>query len=304
MTDTMVATRELGWMKLGKLHDGVMTSQEALTLSGLDFTVSKREIQSRKLDGTWETSTDRMYVSRDTDDKQFDVVSKDYSLLQYGEAFEILDGIHPEFVAAASLKGGKQGFMATKLPEHFNMNLLNGEDPHELFIIMRTSHDRSRGIEIALVPIRNKCTNQLTLASLTQGAPQRWSIKHVGDVKQKAQAAAQILKNVPAYATAFTDLADRLAAVKLTTDTGEKILRHIIRKSPQQDELIQSVLATWQTDPTVGYTDNGWGFVNAVSTHMDWKRSHGNPESRFLGAIAGQTYNAINKSVVHVLRHA
>jgi phage/plasmid-like protein (TIGR03299 family) len=312
--NTMVSSREVPWMKLGKLVDGVMTAEDAAKLGGLDFTVSLRDIQfngPKLADGSidaspenWSHAPQRKYVVRDDNEYPFDVVSADYKILQYADAFTFLNDVHPDFLAAGTLKHGKQGFMVTKFPEFGNIDLFGGTDPHELFTVVRTSHDRSRAIEIAIMPLRGRCMNQLPLATFAKSVKQRFSIRHAGDVQSRMAAAKQMVTNIPAYATAYTELAERLAAMKVTVDAGQSLLMHVVRKSPKQEEIVGKILDVWQHDETVGFTDNAWGLVNGVSSYFEWERANGTPESRFLGAVQGQTYNAINKTVARVLTRA
>lgn len=314
MTDTMISTRQVPWMKLGKLVDNVMSSAEAAAATGLDFTVSLRDIQFNMgplADGSandapdnWKSAPKRKMVVADDTNEPFDVVSADYRVFQYTEAFAFMDAINPEYVAAGTMKGRKQGFMAVRLPDVALGHFLTEVDPHELFVIMRTSHDRSRGIEVAAMPLRHRCMNQLSMASFAKGAPQRWSVHHVGDVQGRLHDAKVTLANTQAYATAISEQAEKLADIPLTTTQGEEILRHVIRRSTKQDEAIQKVLAVWQGDPTVGFTDKAWGLVNAVSSYFDWERAGGTAESRFLGALEGQTIKAIQKVQLHALRAA
>src|SRR6478735_7348188 len=114
---TMVTTRIAPWMKLGtQLDQDVMTSEEAIKLGGLDFTVEKRPCLMRTNDGQIVESDSRGWVVRSDTEEQYDVVSNDYALLQYGEAFDFLDEISPRYVASGTLKGGKQGFVVVQAP--------------------------------------------------------------------------------------------------------------------------------------------------------------------------------------------
>lgn len=308
MTDTMVTTREVPWMKLGKLVDNVMTSTEAAHATGLDFTVSLRDIRynGSTIEGytSYLDAPKRKMVCADDTNEPFDVVSADYKLFQYADAFAFLDEINPEFVAAGLLKGRRQGFMVVRMPNVELNEFLTMHDPHELFITIRTSHDRSRGIEVACMPLRQKCMNQLTLASFAKNAPQRWSIKHVGNIKDRMHEAKKTLLNAQGYAAAIGEQAEKLAKIELTVTQGEQILKHVIRSSPKQEEAIAKVIGVWQTDDTVGFTDRAWGLVNAVSSYFDWERAGGTAESRFLGALEGQTVKAIQKVQLHALRAA
>ena len=299
---TMVTTRTVPWMKLGTtLDQDVMTSEEAVKLGGLDFTVSMQPCIQRKANGEYVEMENRKIVVRDDTEEAFDVVSGDYHILQYSEAFDFLDGINPRFVAAGTLKAGKQGFVVVQAPETRSISLLGGDDPHDLFIVVRTSHDRSRAVEAMVMPLRERCMNQLGLQSFTAGVVNRWSIPHTSSMKDKLIVAQDAILKLDAYVDALKDTAERLASIPFGVETGEALLRRVLPDRPKTDEVVQRIIDLWQTGETVGYAGNGWGLVNAVSDYFDHGRTGGTQESRFIGALQGPTYQMINKTAALAL---
>lgn len=305
--DQKVTTRNVPWMQWKtEIVDTPMTSAEALKAGGLDFTVAVHNVQFTKSPvGSDSPSLEvkaipsRRAVVKD-DGTFFEVVSSTYSPLQYHEAFSFLDGINPEFVAAGSLKDGRQGFMVIQLPDEHRIQM-GLDDPHELYVIIRTSHDRSRGIEVAVMPLRGKCMNSLALASFTKSAPQRWSITHVGDVMGKMHNAEKVILGAKAYATEFAQMVDRLQAIKLDTEQAAKILRRVIRQSPKQEDAVQQVIGIWNTADTVALGNTGWGLTNAVSDYFEWNRKGGSAQSQILGVLEGVTTKAISRTAALVL---
>lgn len=301
---TLVTTREAPWYKLGKLVDQPMTAQEAASLGGLNFTVSKRPLW---FGNTSDIATaepndrihDRVAVVRDDTSEWLGIMSKNYPVLQYGDAFDFIDTINTTYVACGALKGGRQGFMVVKFNE--SLNVLNGDDYHELFLVLRTSHDGSRAVEVAVMPLRHKCMNQLTLHSFTQGVPHRWAIKHTSTMAAKLIAANKSLTNLAIYAKAFESNVRRLVNVKLTNDDANEVLRAVLPERPKKNDQITRIMSMWHTSETVGFDWTGWGLVNAVSEYFDWVRVGGNPESRFVAALQGQTTNAINRVTGRIL---
>jgi phage/plasmid-like protein (TIGR03299 family) len=303
--DQKVTTRTVPWMQWNtEIVDNPMTSAEALKAGGLDFTVSLREIQFNKSTDPDLThfvpAPSRKAVVRDDTNNLFEVVSSTYAPLQYADAFSFLDGINPEFVAAGSLKDGRQGFMVIQLPEQHAIQM-GLDDPHELYVIIRTSHDRSRGIEVSVMPLRGKCMNSLGIASFSMNAPQRWSITHTGDVLGKMHNAEKVILGAKAYATEFAQMVERLQAVKLDAEQATKILRRVIRQSPKQEDAVQQVLGIWNTAETVALGNTGWGLTNAVSDYFEWNRKGGSPQSQILGVLEGVTTKAISRTAALVL---
>lgn len=301
MTDTMVTTRSVPWMKLGDiLERDVMTSEEAVRLGGMDFTVSLQPCFQRTTAGEFRESDARKWVVRDDTEEPFDVVSSDYEVLQYGEAFDFLDGINPRYVAAGTLKGGKQGFVVVQAPEMESLSLL-GDDQHDLFVVVRTSHDRSRAVEAMVMPLRQRCMNQLGLQSFKAGVDNRWSIPHTKSMHDKLIIAQDSIKKLDVYAAELKRTAERLADVSLSREAGEKLVRRVLPNRPKTDEVVERIMHLWQHGETVGYSGTGWGLVNAVSDYFDHGRAGGSAESRFTGALQGITYKMINSTAALAL---
>lgn len=291
MTDTMFSSRVVPWMKLGALTEGVKTAARAAELGGLNFEVEQRPLEWVGEDGARHEIPGRRALVRKDTDEWLSIMSTDYSVLQFGEAFDFMDGVNPNFVAAGVLKGGRQGFMVVEGPK---MNVLSGDDPHELFIVLRTSHDGSRAIEVAVMPLRSRCMNQLTLNSFAVGAQHRWSIRHTSSMKQKLADAHESLKKLDEYAAGYEHLADKLVNVQLDDHDAENVLKAVLPDRPKRDEQITSIISRWHTAETVGFDWTGWGLVNAASEYFDWGRPNGTPESRFVGALQGSTHKVIN----------
>ncbi len=299
-------TREVPWMKMGKITDEVVTAAEAAKLGGLDFDVDLREVAFLAEGEDWDalnqvTPIDkrRAVVRRDTRDFFGFVSSSSYRTLQYAEAFDFMDTINPRYVAAGALRGGRQGFMVVKPELQFTL-----EDQHELYAVLRTSHDCSRGIEVMVMPLRGRCMNQLTLRSFAKGVDHRWSIKHNTTMTKKLAEAQQSLEKIGVYVQRYEAVVTRLTDTVVKTDHGRKLLEIVIpmpksgrteRTETQWRERLDAITDLWTDAPEVGYAGTGWGLVNAVSEYFEWHRVGGTSESRFLNALEGETHKKINK---------
>lgn len=305
--DQTFTAREVPWMKMGKIVDGVATAAEAAKLGGLDFEVDLREVGIFKRDkwgniyGQTVTPIDkrRAVVRRDTDDFFGFVSSSAYRTLQYAEAFDFMDTINPRYVAAGALRGGRQGFMVVKPELQFKL-----EDQHELFAVLRTSHDCSRGIEVMVMPLRGRCMNQLTLRSFANGVDHRWSIKHNTTMAKKLAEAQESLEKIGVYVQRYEAVVTRLTDTVVKADHGRKLLEMVIpmpksgrteRTETQWRERLDAITDLWTDAPEVGYAGTGWGLLNAVSEYFEWHRVGGTSESRFLNALEGETHKKINK---------
>jgi len=325
--------RTVPWMKLGEVTDGALTAKEAAAAGGLDFTVSLRnvyftcnDVQVKAEDGsdaewvkTENTAPDclrnmsnRKVVVRDDTLQPLSIVSSGYPVLQYHEAFDFMDtaikemgGEGAKYVAAGALKDGKQGFMVVKLPESLQIKVLDGVDPHEMFAVLRTSMDLTRAVEVMAMPLRGKCMNQMSLSSFSTNVPHRWAVRHTSTMKDKLAEAHSSLGKLGAYVKRYNELATRLIGVKLNDEQMKLILTRAMRTyvGKKKDEVIDSIVSKTHNHPRVGFDGTGWGLVNAVSEHFDW-RPGGNPESKFLNALQGPTHKYINATAHHTLTFA
>lgn len=314
--DVQFSVREVPWMKLGKLVDQPVTAREAAKLGGLDFEVELLpvafgkdivdHIGNKMYTGWQEIDKRRAVVAKDNGQFMGFVSSTKYNMLQYGDAFDFMDHLGAPYVAAGALRGRRQGFMVVK-PQIENGPLSTSaftrlEDPHDMFVTLRTSHDCTRGIEVMVMPLRGRCMNQLSLRSFAKGVPHRWSIKHTSTMQEKLKEAQKSLKNLGLYVAQFDKLATRMVNTEIKHDRAQEMLEIVIPKPRAQTERVEqqykdrinAIIDLWETSPTVAYAGTGWGLVNALSEHRDWYRAGGTPESRFLNALEGETHKQIN----------
>jgi phage/plasmid-like protein (TIGR03299 family) len=304
--NTLVSTREVPWMKLGKLVDKPLTAAEAAQAGGLNFTVEKRPLAFGTVDGSFGSAVinpfpGRVAIVRNDTLEPLGIMSKDYPLLQYGEAFDFMDTISPEYVACGALKGGRQGFLVVKAPE--TITVLNGDDPHEMYAVLRTSHDGTRAVEIMVMPLRQRCMNQLTLTSFSKGVDHRWAIRHTSSMHLKLAEAQDSMKKIGIYAKRYEEVAQRLISCKIDNKQATGILEAVLPDRPKREEQITTIIGRWHDSPTVGkdldYT--GWGLLQGVSDYFEWGRKGGSAESRFVGALQGSTHKVINRTAARLL---
>jgi phage/plasmid-like protein (TIGR03299 family) len=308
---TAFTDRSVPWAKLGAVLDGgAVSAAEAAERGGLNFEVDLLpagfpvEINGRKI---WKTvPRQRSVVRRDTN-QFFAFVSNTYMPVQFNDAFAFMDSINPNYVAAGTLGGGRQAFMVVELPQlgSFNFKIGGKLDQHQLYVILRSSHDRSKALEVSVMGLRDKCMNALALQSFTRNAQQRWSVRHVGsNPLEKLRAATATLSNAEAYAEEFKREARLLAEIQIEIDDAKDLLRRLLPDRPRRDQTVNSIVAAWQESPTNGFRDNGWGLANAVSEYFEWGRSDGlrTAESRFTSGLNGPTYRYTNRTIQLLMR--
>jgi phage/plasmid-like protein (TIGR03299 family) len=264
-----------------------------MRIGGLDFEVLPRPAGFLK-DAAWHVAYGKVALVREDTGEVYGYASEDYVPIQYREAFDFVDEINPEYVAAGALKGGRQGFLVARLPSKYRimLNLHGTEDPHALYVLLRTSHDLTRGIEIILTTLRDKCMNMLTLPSITAGAKQAWSIRHTTNVRVRMAQAKNIITSADSYALEFERIASRLADIDLTIPAQETILRSVLPDKPTQDEQVSDILAALDFETNNEFKGTGWGLLNATNEYFLYLRSGRarTIESRFTDGIDGTAH--------------
>jgi len=95
------------------------------------------------------------------------IVGSRYKVLQNSEIFSCLDDIvsnsDARYGAAGELKGGNVVWATIELPA----NVTVGDDPHNAYVIARTSHDGSMPFQMTPVVNRLSCTNQINAAMMS-----------------------------------------------------------------------------------------------------------------------------------------
>lgn len=314
---TMFSLRDVPWGKVGTVIDGdAKTALEAAKLGGLDFQVELREAgwkgdpptSHTKGATPWRSVGARKAVVRQDNGAFFDFVSSDYAPVQYSEAFAFMDGINPAYVAAGTMGGGKQAFMVVKLPKLTTLDLkvAGVEDPMDVYCVLRTSHDRSKALEVAVMLLRGRCMNALTLSSFSHGAKQRWSIRHVGDPLAKLQQARTSLLRTEAYIDDLKKTAVSLGEIDILLEDAQDVLKRVLPDRPKRDEQITAITNAWQHSDTIGapFASNGWGLTQAVNEYFEWGRNEGTrtAASRFTGGLNGATHKYTDRTAQLLLR--
>jgi phage/plasmid-like protein (TIGR03299 family) len=139
------------------------------------------------------------------------IVGSRYKVLQNDEIFSCLDDIvqnsDARYGAAGELKGGNVVWATIELPA----NVTVGDDPHNAYVIARTSHDGSLPFQMTPVVNRIGCTNQINAAMMSGKAKGiYYRVKHspnssvnVNDIRQAFRV---MNEDVAKYATVSTYL--------------------------------------------------------------------------------------------------
>ena len=197
--ETMFYVREKPWHGLGTMVLEAPTSERALIAAGLNWKVRQEPIYV----GEHEWIRGYKANVRDSDERVLGVVTDRYKVVQNDEAFAFTDSLLGEGVryeTAGSLQDGRKVWLLARMPQEY---LIAGEQVSP-YLVFQNSHDGMGAIKVAMTPIRVVCNNTLNLA--LQSAERIWSVKHVGELRQKMQEARDTLFRAEQY---MTDLAKK-----------------------------------------------------------------------------------------------
>lgn len=284
--ETMFSAREVPWHGLGNVTDDVLTAKEAIVAAGLDWEVALHSLYAQ-IGKTKVKIPDRFAVVRQTDEKVFGTVSKRYVPFQNAEAFEFADNLvdsgEAKYETAGSLRGGKVVFLTMKVPTQM---MVAGEDAHDLYIMLRTSHDGSKAIGVYITPIRVVCMNTLTWG--IGAARNKWSFPHVSTAAGKLQEARDTLQLTHKFTESFMAQGEQLINTSVTDEDLRHLLETVLPQRPKTEEVILSIEQLYHESPTNPYTGTAWGAINAITEYFDHGRETRSQEAVLTNILDGE----------------
>jgi len=284
------SAKEPAWHRLGTVTEDVLTATEALETAGLDWNVEKFPIQWLDADQNAHAIPDRFAIVRDVDNKQLGVVSPDYKIFQNHEVFNFFDTVvdsgEAKYETAGSLQGGRKVFLTAKIGDTFEVA---GEDAHDMYLLMTTSHDGTQAFMAATTMIRAVCQNTVTLA-LSQ-AKSKWTLRHKSTLEGRTQEARDSLGLAFKYQEAFEAEVEALMSIEMEKDAFLKIVTDLLPEQKRKKERnLEDLMSVFENEPTVkdaAGAGTAWGALNAVTYWTDWVRESRSDEARFKSLTDG-----------------
>jgi phage/plasmid-like protein (TIGR03299 family) len=272
------------WHRIGQRVERALSTQAALRMAALDWTVEARPIFVDGQDGAVpEVPTHKAIVRTDTQ-ALLGVVGKRYQPVQNFQTFEWLDEVigpgKAVYETAGSLHGGKVVWSLVKLPGE--LRIASTDDVVKPFILVVNSHDGSIAFRALNTSIRVVCQNTLTLA-LRHAGPDSISVKHTESIHDRLADAQEVLGLAISKHREFEVQMNRLAQVRLTKRTFSSYLDRVLGPVPKPTEddpepevstARQQVVANFdhELQRLKGIEHTAWAAFNAVSQYVDWER--------------------------------
>lgn len=243
--ETMFYAGSVPWHGLGVGVEKEVTSEAAIRFAGLDWECYKERIgvvSDRQVDGIPVVSQiidDKFAVVRKSDKKYLGTVGSEYTIINNVDCFGLLNSIIGDgqavFHTAGSLFDGRIIFITIKLPSDTKI----GDDKIEQYVLLSTSHDGTKSLNIRWTPVRVVCANTLNLA-LNDKVQSSINIRHTTNFSDRVEQARQVLGLSNVYRDAMERQYNRFLQTKFTKDQMVKFASELLpfRDDPKSKPII------------------------------------------------------------------
>lgn len=141
-------------------------------------------------------------------------------------------------VVAAGIHGsplGSKTYLAFKLPGELT---IGGSDKHGLYLTILNSYNGTTGLTGLFAPIRETCTNMVTI---TFGkVANRFTFRHSGNVDRKQEDALEALGVAQEWTAAWKRAAERLLAWKMSEEDLDNYLEKVLSAKESASSKVQA----------------------------------------------------------------
>jgi phage/plasmid-like protein (TIGR03299 family) len=258
------------WHGIGTVVQGCPTSDEALRLARLDWTVDPLPIYAQS--DLVKCIPGHVANVRSDTKEVLGIVSDKYRVCQNQDAFVFLDSIVGSeevpctYETAGSLWNGRRVFLLVNMPE----GRLVG-DAYQPFICVSNSHDGSASLTVFLTAVRVVCHNTLTMA--LNGARRKISIRHMANMEQRKDEALRTMGAASAYFKALEDFASELAGRQVSVDQVlDKLFpvtESMSKREIENNDLVKDRILTIykEKDDLQNFRGTAFGVLNAVADY-------------------------------------
>jgi phage/plasmid-like protein (TIGR03299 family) len=311
------------WHGLGTVVEEAPNSAEAIRLAHLDWTVKQEKMylgderadykdrMGLALEPGDEVPIFRANVRSDTR-KVLGVVTKKYTPVQNVEAFRFVDSLvdsgEVRYESAGALFDGSTVWLLARLTGE-DREIADGDEQRS-YVLFANTHDGSKAVQIIPTNVRVVCWNTLNFAlSNGKSGTRRFSIRHVGNVMGRIDAAREALGMVREHFHDYLQLAETLVRRQLAAgefnayvDTlfpvleGQERFNSPIRKTRRIIE--GNFRDDHRQDLGGAITNTAWAALNAVTQYHDHDRrvvgktARAKDESRVFGSWMGEASKA------------
>lgn len=261
--------RTATWEAVGSNISAATSVEEALKISGLDYTVEKVPVFLE--DGT--PIPGAFCTKKEGTNDTFGVVGSQFEIIQNQEALSFVNNLVSEgltFVKAG--ENHKMLYLIGKLP---SIEVLGDEVTP--YLIFQNSHNGSTTLKATIAPLRIVCQNQFNLTF--RKAVNKISLRHTKSIKGRLHTAQQVLLQNTEYLSEFQKQALGLAQEKVSKKQVDTLLDGIFEIKPEfnptqvrrMEEKRDRFLSAYQADDNQNFLGTKWGLINAYTDFVTHK---------------------------------
>jgi phage/plasmid-like protein (TIGR03299 family) len=305
---SFAARGEKAWHGLGQYVSEAMTSEQAIELGGLNYTVEKRPLYAPGWAGTMVEAEGHYGNVRTDTNEILGIVKGRYRIVQNKDAFGFFDTIIDRgeaiFETAGALGKGERIFVTAKLPEDM---LVHGERV-EKYIMLTNSHDGTSTIIAGFTPIRVVCNNTLTAA--LKKLDNKVSISHTASAESRLKEASRVMGIASKYMDEVNMTFESMTTRKLSDLEMKYFIETVMKNSIKEDksdkeastrmknlvDQVYSFAITHPTQTTEAAYRTLWGAYNGISGYYNFLKDYKNADQKMKDMNYGYANDKISKA--------
>lgn len=274
----MMYVGERPWHGLGKELPMNATWEEAKEVVGF-YTAEKRPVFAAGVQGA---IPGKVALVRTDTNQALAVVTPRYGIVQFDDlAKSIMEACGKEAVFhTAGLLGdlGERGWLLGEIPGEIRVK--GDESPIRKYFLGVGAHNGMDAAQLVNCATRVVCANTVA-AALSETENHRWTIRHTLNASQRLADATKAFKNLCQGYEVFGQVANLMAATKMTDEQTVKVLDTILpipddgevhpKTRNQRDEVMR--LSLVGTGIGASLRGTAWGFYQGVTEWADHKRN-------------------------------
>ena len=305
---SFAARGEKAWHGLGQYVSEAMTSEQAIELGGLNYTVEKRPLYAPGWEGTMVEAEGHYGNVRTDTNEILGIVKGRYKIVQNKDAFGFFDAIIDQgeaiFETAGALGKGERIFVTAKLPEDM---LVHGERV-EKYIMLTNSHDGTSTIIAGFTPIRVVCNNTLTAA--LKNLDNKVSISHTASAESRLKEASRVMGIASKYMDEVNMTFESMTTRRLSDLEMKYFIETVMKNGVKEDksdkeastrmknlvDQVYSFAITHPTQTTEAAYRTLWGAYNGISGYYNFLKDYRNADQKMKDMNYGYANDKISKA--------
>lgn len=308
--------RKPGWHHLGTVIKD-LSYEEAMKTAHLGNWNVRAESFQAVIENDILPAEDHRVIVRDNPETGLSeilgVVGGKYSTIQNEQAFAVasfLEDLGATIETAGSIRKGRQVFMTLDLDGGFVIDPDGANDRVQGYLVLRSSHDGSMGVEAGVSYIRVVCAN--TFDQVIGNQQTAYKVRHTTNGDKNLANAQSALLMANEYGRNLGELAKALYEVPMNNKEFLEVAQ-IMYPKPEDDAGKRAKTMHVNTIDLLGDLFNGgrdvrttdnirntaWAGLNAMTERLDWFRTtRGDSNNLYLGSIGYNQPVTIEKSKI------